>query len=183
MFNSIQKNSNPRSKAANKDQPKIEELFSRLYNEDLGKFCELLVKKLRSRIDTDREAFVEGITEQIRHYKTYMFSVYKIFLHLDGMYLRNRKTSLFLEGAKIFRDRYIKPLLAELNQAIFELLTRYKEGIKINEEEVETAIAHIGLCGFYDTMTAITLQKPSKTANPQFVLESSSPYETVFFKD
>jgi len=32
-------------------------------------------------------------------------------------------------------------------------------------------------------MTAITLQKPSKTDNPQFVLENISPYETAFFKE
>ena len=113
---------------------------------------------------------MESVTDQVRHYKTYMYSVYKIFQHLDGMYLRNRKTSLFLEGAKIFRDRYIKPLLAELNQAIFELLSRYKEGIKIYEEDVEFAILHIGICGFYESITAITLQKPSRTENPTFVL-------------
>lgn len=183
VFNSIQKNSNPRNKAGNKDQPKIEEMFFKLYNDDLSRFCTLLVKKLRSRIDSDREEFVESVTKQIRHYKTYMYSVYKIFLHLDGMYLRNRKTSLFLEGAKIFRDHYIKALLAELNEALFELLSRYKEGIKINEEDVEFAILHVGICGFYESMTSISLQKPSKTDNPNFILDGISPYETVFFKD
>lgn len=123
------------------------------------------------------------MTEQIRHFKTYMYTIYKIFMHLDGMYLRNRKTSLFLDGAKIFRDHYIKVILKELNDAIFELLTRYKEGIKINEEEIAFAIVHIGYCGFVERSTSIALQKPKKTDNPQFVLENISPYETNFFKD
>jgi hypothetical protein len=92
-----------------------------------------------------------------------MYSVYKIFQHLDGMYLRNRKTSLFLEGAKIFRDKYIEQLIDELNGAIFSMLTRFKNGIKVNDEEVRFVIQHIGLCGFFESMTAITLIKPSKT--------------------
>jgi hypothetical protein len=163
VFTSIQKNSNPRNKAANINPIKIEELFFRLYNEDMSLFCALLTKKLRARMDNDQESFIQAVTEQIRNYKTYMYSVYKIFQHLDGMYLRNRKTSLFLEGAKIFRDKYIEQLIDELNGAIFSMLTRFKNGIKVNDEEVRFVIQHIGLCGFFESMTAITLIKPSKT--------------------
>jgi hypothetical protein len=109
----------------------------------------------------------------------------RMFQQLDGMYLRNQKNSTFLEGANIFRDKFIEQLIDELNRAIFSMLTRYKSGAKINEEEISFVIQHIGFCGLLNPMSymSINLSKLSKTEVPVFCVEEGLPYETSYFKE
>lgn len=65
---------------------------------------------------------------------------------------------------------------------LFEQLRKYKEGITINVGAVAFVIEHIGLCGFEEIKGGIELEKPNKYANPIFVLNNISPYETNYFR-
>lgn len=184
MFSTIQNNSNPRAKLENHKGGKIEDRYFKLYLEDLSRFCRLLVHRIDTDlVKTDPENYLGCVEDQIRSYKMYMLSVYKIFQHLDNLYLRNRKTSLHLEGAKIFKDKYMEKIEPDLIDRICGMLTKLKEGHHINSETVSFIIEHIGLCGFDETPTAITLQKPDKHSNPVFKLNNASPYETAYFKE
>lgn len=76
----------------------------------------------------------------------------------------------------------MEKIQGDLVERLCFMLMRFKEGFYINGETVEFVIEHIGLCGFDETPTAITLQKPDKHSNPRFKLNGVSPYETGYFK-
>ncbi|EAR92331.1 cullin family protein (macronuclear) [Tetrahymena thermophila SB210] len=158
---------------ANKDE-KIQNNEERLFNWFKQLIKEYLLGDVQeSNLIMDQEQYIEKVYKQYKNFQIYLHWLSRLFYYLDQFFLKNKNSTLHVEGFKIYRDDYFQIINNKLFNHIVNFQKMAREDQSIPRETVKRLIQIYQEVGFKKT---VKLKKIANSSEFAYEVDDGSKY-------